>query len=355
MGGIESLVYNLAQGLSDAGNVVYVYADARAIANEDDFDSGQSFKIYRTKGFKPLRRRAKARTIREMAESNNGSTFVLADTWKSLEHLDTSHLSRTICLAHGSEFPSQPSRRKAKRIKLALDKADTVIANSTYTANRLRSFSTDTKIEIIHPGITPPVIDQSFNNKIMAELESRYPILITVARLEKRKGHAKVIDLLPSIIDDYPWLIYLVIGDGSCRKALEHQVSSLSLEQHVRFIGPQAEKEKNSYLANSHIFIMPGIMDADDVEGFGMAYIEAASFGVPGIANDVGGASDAVMHDKTGLVCTPGNDRELLQCLRRLIKDDVYRQTLGKKAKANAASYLWNTKIHEYEKILFYD
>lgn len=66
---------------------------------------------------------------------------------------------------------------------------------------------------------------------------------------------------------------------------------------------------------------MPGIQAGNDIEGYGIAYIEAAYFGVPSIASNLGGAVDAVRHGETGLVCTPGDKSCLEDSMRKLIVD----------------------------------
>ena len=52
---------------------------------------------------------------------------------------------------------------------------------------------------------------------------------------------------------------------------------------------------------------MPSIIEGKSVEGFGISFMEAASCGIPSIGGKDGGASDAIVHNKTGLICD-GND-----------------------------------------------
>ena len=63
---------------------------------------------------------------------------------------------------------------------------------------------------------------------------------------------------------------------------------------------------------------MPSIIYKKSVEGFGIAYVEAAQYGVPSIGGIDGGAADAIDHEKTGLICDGNNLDEfihqLIQC-----------------------------------------
>ena len=47
---------------------------------------------------------------------------------------------------------------------------------------------------------------------------------------------------------------------------------------------------------------MPSIIHEKSVEGFGISFIEAAQYGIPSIGGKDGGASDAIIHEKTGLI-----------------------------------------------------
>ena len=145
---------------------------------------------------------------------------------------------------------------------------------------------------------------------------------------------------------------YIIIGDGPCRTELENEVKKLGLHKNVDFVGSLTGVEKNAYLINSDIFVMPGIKDKDNVEGFGIAYVEAAYYGVPGVANDVGGAAEAVLHNNTGLVCDANDMMQLKESLYRLIKEPKYRVALGENARKHAAANLWPSKINAYAKYI---
>ena len=95
--------------------------------------------------------------------------------------------------------------------------------------------------------------------------------------------------------------------------------------------------------------VMPTIDEShnNSVEGFGIAYIEAALFGIPSIASNVGGTSEAVIHNKTGIIIE--NLSELSNVLKDLIDDKAKRQMLGKNAKVRAQTELdWEYQIETY-------
>ena len=99
--------------------------------------------------------------------------------------------------------------------------------------------------------------------------------------------------------------------------------------------------------------VMPTIDEShnNSVEGFGIAYIEAALFGIPSIASNVGGTAEAVIHNKTGIIIE--NLSELSNVLKDLIDDKAKRQMLGKNAKVRAQKELdWKYQIETYISII---
>ena len=108
---------------------------------------------------------------------------------------------------------------------------------------------------------------------------------------------------------------------------------------------------KNALVAKSNIFVMPSIIHKTSVEGFGIAYVEAAQYGIPSLGGKDGGASDAIDHDKTGLICDGNNLDEIYSSLNSMIENKRYIE-LGKNAKEYVLKFQWDKTIEEYKKIL---
>ena len=85
------------------------------------------------------------------------------------------------------------------------------------------------------------------------------------------------------------------------KKIIKKLVKELKLNKQVLFFKNISQDLKNALVAKSNIFVMPSIIYKKSVEGFGIAYVEAAQYGIPSIGGKDGGASDAINHDKTGL------------------------------------------------------
>ena len=137
----------------------------------------------------------------------------------------------------------------------------------------------------------------------------------------------------------YPNIIYVCIGYGTEEENLKKLVNELNLNNHVIFLKNIKTGLKNALLSKSNIFIMPSIVHKKSVEGFGIAYVEAAQYGVPSIGGKDGGASDAIIHEKTGIICDGNNLEEIYSSIDKLLKDHRYKE-YGKAAKEFSENFI---------------
>ena len=208
------------------------------------------------------------------------------------------------------------------------------------------------KVKVINPGVGPV---KDLNKKILEKVESllkiKTPRLITVSRLDKRKNHEKVIMALRNLKQQYPNIVYICIGYGDEEENLKKLVEELSLGSQVMFFKDITDDLKNSLIAKSNIFVMPSIIHKTSVEGFGIAYVEAAQYGIPSLGGKDGGASDAISHNKTGLICDGNNLEDIYSSLNSMIENKKYHE-LGKSAKDYVSKFQWEKILEEYKKIL---
>ena len=149
----------------------------------------------------------------------------------------------------------------------------------------------------------------------------------------------------------YPDIIYICVGYGEEEKNIKKLVEELELKEQVMFFNDISDDLKNSLLNKSDIFVMPSIIYKKSVEGFGIAYIEAAQYGVPSIGGKDGGAADAIDHEKTGLICDGNNLTAIYSSINSMLENNKYLE-YGKAAKENSNKFSWNKIIEEYKKIL---
>ena len=347
LGGMQSLMWGLTKEMSK-NFMIKVFADYQK--NHKEFDQQENFSIERVGGIKFLRKIRKAHLINQFLKENKVQG-ILADHWKSLELIRTD--KKKYCLIHGKEINHQKGSSLNKRVVKVLNNVEVVIANSEYTKNLAVNNGVDNeKVKVINPGVNPAKeLNRNSLEKVESLLKVKTPRLITVSRFDKRKNHEKVIMALRNLKQKYPNIVYICIGYGDEERNLKKLVQELNLSAQVMFFKNISDDLKNALVAKSNIFVMPSIIHKTSVEGFGIAYIEAAQYGVPSLGGKDGGATDAIQHDKTGLICD-GNDLEnIYSSLNMMIENKKYLE-LGKNAKKLASKFNWSNTIEDYKKIL---
>ena len=207
------------------------------------------------------------------------------------------------------------------------------------------------KINIIHPGID--IYEDFINNEDRSNINNLIkdssPVLTTLARIEKRKGHKFVINAISKLKSKFPNMLYLIAGKGPYLDEIKKHVRKLRLEKSIIFLGWITEPEKSLVLQNSDIFIMTPTTVGESVEGFGMAFIDAAFHGIASIGTLSGGISDAVINNQTGLLCEEGNQEMITENIDRLLSNKALRNELGANGKFIAKEkYSWKSKVLEY-------
>jgi phosphatidylinositol alpha-1,6-mannosyltransferase len=328
--------------------LIKVFADYEE--NHKIFDDHASFSIERVGGPKLFRKYRKAHLINEFVKDSKVKG-IIADHWKSLEHLNNN--KKKYCLIHGKEINHKKGSSINKRLLDVLNNVEKIIANSEYTKNLAMEIGVkQEKIIVINPGIDPV---KNLNKKSLDKVESllsiKSPRLITVSRFDKRKNHEKIIMALRNLKQIYPDIVYICIGYGDEEVNIKNLVKELNLETQVMFFKDISDDLKNALVAKSNIFVMPSVIHKSSVEGFGIAYTEAAQYGIPSIAGKDGGASDAIDHEKTGLICDGNNLDEIYSSINLMLENKKYLE-YGKNAKNSVSKFYWSNIVKQYKDIL---
>jgi phosphatidylinositol alpha-1,6-mannosyltransferase len=347
LGGMQSLMWGLTKEMSK-NFMIKVFADYHE--NHKEFDSKENFSIERVGGIKFLRKIRKAQLVNEFLKENKVQG-IITDHWKSLERIDTD--KKKYCLVHGKEINHPKGSFLNKRVVKVLNNVEKVIANSEYTKNlAINNGVNKEKVIVINPGVNPAEeLNKKSLEKVESLLKTKSPRLITVSRFDKRKNHEKIIMAIRNLKQTYPDIVYICVGYGDEEKNIKDLVKELDLGSQVMFFKDISTDLKNSLIAKSDIFVMPSITYKSSVEGFGIAYVEAAQYGIPSLGGKDGGASDAISHDKTGLICDGNNLEDIYSSLNSMIINKKYH-VLGKNAKEYVSKFQWNKIIDEYKKIL---
>jgi len=239
-----------------------------------------------------------------------------------------------LCWTHGEELAfASTSRELSLLTRWVLAGASAVVANSHNSARLLTGQwgVPAARTHVVHPGVDA----QRFAvGAYAAELRSRLSstdeiVLLSVGRLERRKGHDTALHALAQLRRQGRRVRYAVVGEGPERARLESQVRELGLGDAVVFAGAVSGDDLPVWYAAADIFVLPTRSDGDAFEGFGIVFLEAAAAGLPVVAGRGGGVPEAVEDGVTGALVSGTDVGELVGVLDGLCESSTRRRQLG--------------------------
>ncbi len=251
-------------------------------------------------------------------------------------------LARLPCViyAHGEELTTWGRGAKYKTMRYALRHADRVIANSDYTREVLIGMGVaPPRITLINPGVDV----ERFRPALPAAdlraglgLEPRQQLILSVGRMQRRKGFDHVLAALPALLERGHDVHYALIGIGELLDELKAQARALGIAERTHFLGHVSPEDLPRWYNACDLFVMANREVDGDTEGFGMVFLEAGACGKPCIAGKAGGTGSAVEDNVTGLRVDGASVAEITTALARLLSDEAFARAMGEAAHARA-------------------
>ncbi|MCD6360385.1 MAG: glycosyltransferase family 4 protein [Armatimonadetes bacterium] len=354
-GGIQTYAAELARAVAEAGEEVRVVAGAQP--GSEAFDADMPCPVLRVPtagGYLPAAMNLAAGAEQAAAELEGPLRCLVCTKW-SPEGPGAIWAARSLArpfvlLGHGGEFClAQGQLMKWLVQRVVLRRAALCLANSSYTADLFRRARVPAeRIGVIHGGVRPERFQAPPED--IERLRERLglagrPVLLTVARLVARKGHAQVLRALPRVLERVPDACYLVVGDGPLARELRELADELKLAENVVFTGPVSDADLAAYYGACDVFVMPSVpVRGELAEGLGLTFLEAAAAGRPSVGTRFGGIPDAIADGETGLLVEPGDEDQLADALTRLLADPDRARRMGEAARERVqAQFTWNT------------
>ncbi|WP_049891045.1 glycosyltransferase family 4 protein [Methanohalobium evestigatum] len=269
---------------------------------------------------------------------------------KVISHAHGSELIKNGLKTTGGKFPILRTFWENLKFKLNLNLTYKLIAVSEWSKNKLiENGANENKVHIVHPGIDFYNFSTYVNNNLRNELNicKSDTILLTVSRLHPRKGHRLVMDAISKMDNVH----YLIIGKGYEEDLLKQYASSLNINDKVDFLGYVNDDDLPNYYQTCDIFIMTGQPSEKDVEGFGIAYLEANAAGKPVIGTDIYGVASAVKDNETGLLVEP-TVKSIKNGIEILMNNNIKREYISKNSIYWAKKHDWSQIIKIIDDIL---
>ncbi|BAL25891.1 glycosyltransferase family 4 protein [Azoarcus sp. KH32C] len=246
--------------------------------------------------------------------------------------------------AHGEELTGWGRGNKYRVMCFALRHADQVIANSDFTRQALVDMGVrPERIAIVHPGVDtgrfrPGLPSDDLRAGLGLAPDAR--LLLSVGRLQRRKGFDSVIRCLPELVAAGLDVHYAIVGIGEDEAYLDDLARELGVSQRVHRLGHVPMDDLPRWYNASDLFVLANREIGGDTEGFGIVFIEAAACGKAAIAGRAGGTGSAVLDGVTGLRVDGESQPALCAAILDILRDDVRRAALGAAGLARARETL---------------
>jgi len=341
-GGIGNHTYNLGLHLSNNGFDVVVIADQRSKSKTKEifFDESLPFTVERVRLYN-LRIFMYLKRVMLTFKYLGSTTHCIATGKFSLWNVAFCSIffkRKIIAVVHGSEVNFK-SKFLRQSINYSLKRFDEIVAVSNYTKSLIAHLNKDVKV--IPNGITT---SEWKNSKEKIDLKGN-PVLTTVGRVSSRKGQLNVIKKLPKLIKEFPELHYHCVGIPTEAESFIKIAESLDVDSFVTFHGSLDDDELKQSLDATDIFVMLSTESSSgDVEGFGIAILEANAMGIPAIGTKGCGIEDAIDNYKSGILID--NDAISLKNAIREIMEN--KKDYQKSSISWAQRHSWSKIINKY-------
>jgi phosphatidylinositol alpha-1,6-mannosyltransferase len=235
------------------------------------------------------------------------------------------------------------SRIKRAAARALLGTAEVLVACSRWThdlacdvlrelglaerTGRVRVVPLGTDPEMFHPGLDPARLVEAHRLP-----PGRW--LLTVARLVTHKGIDTTIRALGLLAPRFPDLRYAIVGQGGERGALEALARREGVEDRARFLTDIADDALPLAYALATVYVGVSRQTTKDVEGFGIALLEAQACGIPVVAGRSGGMPDAVQDGETGVLANSEDPASVAAAIAGFLDDPGRAGRFGEAGRA---------------------
>jgi glycosyltransferase involved in cell wall biosynthesis len=185
------------------------------------------------------------------------------------------------------------------------------------------------RIQTVYNGVDPSAFpSQPDRQKVRQELGvTQGPVLVMIARLTEAKGHRYLLQALPHLLETWPQLCCVCVGDGELRGQLHHLAVELAVERSCRFVG--VREDIADVLAAADVVVLPSLS-----EGFPFVLLEALAMGCPVVASRVNGVPELIEDHKTGLLVPARDPHALAMAIQEVLSDPIAASKMGAAGRA---------------------
>ncbi len=257
--------------------------------------------------------------------------------------------------AHGEELTGWGRGKKFKAMCFTLQRANWLLANSENTRDTLINLIGVAPERIV---ITLPTVDENRfhpdldagNVKQAAGIAANKKLILSVGRLQLRKGFDHTIRALPLLIEQGHDVDYALIGIGEEMEFLKQLATELNVADRVHFLGHVSYDDLPRWYKSCDLFAMPNRNIDGDSEGFGLVFLEAGATAKPCVSGIDGGTGSAVVNGETGLRIDGEQVSKITKAIDYLLSNPDEAQKMGDQARARVlANFTHQRRIKQLQ------
>ena len=236
------------------------------------------------------------------------------------------HVDKIITAIH-STISLERMLRKYFINKLLIRFVDKIIAVGTNQREYLiqREHFPPEKITVIFNGVD---IDKyqgdvnKENKKRELGISRNYKVVGLIGRLHACKRHDIFLRAARLVVQQYPNVIFSIVGDGEERRNIETLIEKLDLGQHVRMLGFRRDIIEITKILDISVL-------SSDTEALPMTIIESMASHVPVVATEVGSVPDLIMNGENGILIPPHSPERLAEAILRILNNEPLAHKMG--------------------------
>jgi len=243
---------------------------------------------------------------------------------------------------HGREsWPPFPAK-----VRWALERADLILPVSRFTAETVSRVNgiPPNKMRVLYNAIPDDFVGMlraaNLTNSASTASNGKDRHILSVGRVTKEntyKGFDTVIRSLPKVRQAVPSVRYSVVGEGDDIERLKRLAVESGVQNHIDFKSGISDAELAACYRTCDVFVLPSRTARHNGgwhgEGFGRVYVEAALAGKPVVGSFGGGAAEAVLNERTGLLVDPESDCEVADALVMLLCNPELAAKMGQQGR----------------------
>ena len=251
-------------------------------------------------------------------------------------------------------YSVDPFNFKCKKwlMKKAFIRAEKIFCISDYTKKKISEKLKPSNLLTVLLGATRLNLlsDEEVSKfKIEYKLKDHYPVFLTVGAIKSRKGQYYSLQAITQLKSKYPDFRYFIIGSDADKKyvdKIKKYCHNNKISDNVIIINKASDKVLSFFYQRSDVFIMTSVNNGDYFEGFGLVFLEAATFGLPVIGSKNCGIEDALQNGYNGYLAEQRQPNDIYDKIIKVLASD--QEQWKHHSQEFASRFSWYKTVSKY-------